>query len=77
MPKKILTGIVVSAKMNKTIIISVELPRRHPIYGKEIKNTRRFKAHTEDQIKEGTTVTIEECRPLSKEVTWKVIKVKE
>ena len=76
MPKKILTGTVVSSKMNKTIIISVELPKRHPIYGKEIKNTRRFKAHTEDMIKEGSVVTIEECRPLSKEVTWKVIEVK-
>jgi small subunit ribosomal protein S17 len=76
MPKKILQGTVVSAKMNKTVIISVELPKRHPIYGKEIKNTRRFKAHTEDQIKEGSIVTIEECRPVSKEVTWKVIEVK-
>jgi len=77
MPKKILQGLVVSAKMNKTVIVAVELPKRHPIYGKEIKNTRRFKAHTEDQIKEGSKVIIEECRPISKEVTWKVVEVKE
>ena len=77
MPKKILQGTVVSAKMNKTVVVAVELPKRHPIYGKEIKNTKRFKAHTEDLIKEGSKVTIEECRPISKEVTWKVTEVKE
>ena len=74
MPKKTLQGKVVSAKMNKTVVVSVELPKRHPVYGKEIKNTRRFKARTETELKEGDFVVIEECNPFSKEVTWKVIK---
>jgi small subunit ribosomal protein S17 len=70
MSKRTLTGTVVSAKMQKTVVVSVELPKKHPIYGKTVKNTRRFKARAEEPLKEGDTVTIEESRPLSKEVTW-------
>ena len=73
MPKKILKGIVVSTKMDKTVVVAVELPKKHPIYGKEVKNTRRFKARTEKELNDGAIVTIEECKPFSKEVTWKVI----
>jgi len=68
--KKILKGKVVSAKMQKTVVVAVELPKKHPIYGKMVKNTRRFKARIDNPIKEGDEVVIEECRPLSKEVTW-------
>ncbi len=73
MPKKILLGKVVSTKMEKTVVVAVELPKRHPIYGKEIKNTRRFKARTENALVDGDMVRIEECSPFSKEVTWQVI----
>ncbi len=73
MPKKVLTGKIVSAKMIKTVVVAVELPKKHPIYGKEIKNTRKFKAHTEKELKEGMVVTIEECKPFSREVTWRVL----
>ena len=77
MPKRQLTGKVVSTKMQKTVVVVVEMTRRHPIYGKLIANTRRFKARDEIGVTEGATVRIEESKPYSKEVTWKVIEVLE
>jgi small subunit ribosomal protein S17 len=77
MSKKTLTGTVVSTKMVKTVVVSVELPKKHPIYGKTVKNTRRFKARAEEPIEalqEGDTVVIEESRPFSKDVSWIVTK---
>jgi small subunit ribosomal protein S17 len=73
MSKKTLKGKVVSNKMEKTAVISVELPRLHPLYGKMMKNTKRFKARAEDKVEIDDEVIIEECRPFSKEVTWKII----
>ncbi len=74
MPKKVFTGKVVSTKMDKTVVVAVEMPKRHPIYAKAIKNTKRFKAHVEDlDLKSGDVVRIEECKPFSKEVTWNVV----
>jgi small subunit ribosomal protein S17 len=73
MPKKVLTGKVVSNKMTKTVVVAVEMPKRHPLYGKVIKNTRRFKAHAENPLNEGDLVVIEECKPYGKEVTWRVV----
>ena len=58
--------------MQKTVVVAVEMPKRHPIYGKLIKNTRKFKAHNETEAKLHDTVIIEETRPISKEVTWVV-----
>ena len=72
MSKKTLTGKIVSDKMQKTVVVAVEVLKRHPIYGKSIRNTRKFKARNETGAKVGDTVTIEECKPISKEVVWKV-----
>ena len=72
MSKKTLTGKIVSDKMQKTIVVAVEMLKRHPIYGKSIRNTRRFKAQNDAGAKLNDIVTIEECKPISKEVVWKV-----
>lgn len=70
MPKKMFKGIIVSDKMKKTVVVAVEMPKKHPLYNKEIKNTRKFKARNEIEAKTGDTVYIEESRPFSKEVSW-------
>ena len=75
MPRKILTGKVVSTKMQKTVVVAVEMTKRHPIYRKLVKNTRRFKVRDEIGVNEGDIVKIEESRPYSKEVTWIVLEV--
>ncbi|EKD96135.1 MAG: 30S ribosomal protein S17 [uncultured bacterium] len=75
MPKRMFTGKVVSEKMKKTVVVSVEIPKRHPKYGKSIKNTKRFKARNEKSAKLGDVVLIMESRPYAKEVTWEVIEV--
>ncbi len=75
MPKKQLTGKVVSNKMQKTIVVEVERLKEHPKYKKRYKVRKRYKAHTEiGEYKVGDRVIIEECRPISKEKKWKVIK---
>lgn len=75
MPKKQLIGTVVSDKMEKTVVIEVETRKRHPVYHKVIKRGKKFKAHNEIGAKTGEVVVIEETRPLSKDKTWKVVKV--
>ncbi len=75
MTKKILLGHVVSDKMQKTVVVSVEIPKKHPIYKKSIKNTKRFKARNEMNAKLGDSVKIQESRPYSKETTWEVFEV--
>lgn len=77
MPKRTLTGKVVSTKMQKTVVVAVEVVRKHPMYGKVVADTRRFKARDEIKVSEGDIVRIEECRPYSKEVAWKVVEVVE
>jgi small subunit ribosomal protein S17 len=73
-----LTGRVVSDKMNKTVTVLVERRVTHPLYGKVITRSKKYHAHDEtDAIQQGDLVTIEECRPLSKTKTWKVIQVVE
>ncbi len=74
MPKKILTGTVVSNKMNKTVVVAVDISKKHPVYGKNVRNTKRFKVHVDEKFKLGAIVTIEESRPFSKEVNWVVVK---
>ena len=74
MAKKI-KGKVISNKMQKTVVVSVEKRVRHPMYEKVMRKTRRFKARDEIGAKMGDTVVIEECRPLSKEVSFKVIEI--
>ncbi len=74
MPKRILEGDVVSDKMDKTITVLVERRYKHPVYKKYIKRTDKYAAHDEgNAFKIGDRVQIEECRPISKRKTWKVI----
>ena len=64
-------GRVVSDKMDKTIVVAVEYSRRHPLYGKRMKRTSKFKAHDEaNECRIGDVVRIEESRPLSKDKRW-------
>ena len=71
MPKKILTGKVVSNKMDKTIVIAIENRTSHPKYKKTIIKTKKFKAHDENnQCKVGDLVEVEEHRPISKTKRW-------
>ncbi|NTV94274.1 MAG: 30S ribosomal protein S17 [Thiobacillus sp.] len=73
-----LTGKVVSDKMNKTVTVLVERRAKHPLYGKVIRLSKKYHAHDEDNAcNEGDTVIIEECRPLSKTKSWKVVRVVE
>ena len=76
MPKKQLTGTVVSDKMEKTVVVEVETRKRHPVYHKVTKRGKKFKAHNETGAKAGDVVVIEETRPLSKDKNWKVIEVR-
>ena len=74
MPKRILQGVVVSDKMNKTIVVQVERRVMHPIYKKFIRRSKRYHAHDESNaIKVGQTVRIIESRPLSKTKRWVVL----
>lgn len=74
MPKRVLRGVVVSDKMDKTIVVRVERRVPHPVYKKIIRRTRKFTAHDPDNAcKAGDMVRIRECRPLSKSKRWEVI----
>ena len=66
-------GRVVSDKMEKTIVVAVETKVRHPLYGKIMNRTTKFKAHDENnECKFGDTVLIESSRPISKQKSWKL-----
>ncbi len=67
------TGVVVSAKMQKTVVVKTTEYHRHFKYAKDVPFSKKFHAHTEEAIAEGTTVTIEETAPRSKTVCWKVV----
>lgn len=70
------TGVVVSDKMDKTVVVAVETRRPHPLYRRVIRRTTKFKAHDEaNHCKLGDTVRIEETRPLSKEKRWRVVEI--
>jgi len=71
---KILTGTVLSTKMQKTVVVKVERKFRHPLYEKVITSHKKYKAHNEDfDLKEGDLVKIVETRPISKDKHFKVI----
>ena len=73
---KIFTGVVVSTKMQKTVVVNVERKFRHPLYKKVVKKNKKFKAHNEKfDIKEGDIVRIKETRPISKTKHFEVIEV--
>jgi len=74
MPKRVLQGVVVSDKMDKTIVVEVERRIMHPIYKKFVRRTKKYAAHDEANAhKVGETVRIRECRPISKRKRWEVI----
>lgn len=71
-------GKVVSDKMDKTIVVAVEERVAHPLYGKTVRRTKRFKAHDErNEAKVGDVVRIMETRPLSKEKRWRLVEIVE
>jgi small subunit ribosomal protein S17 len=72
-PRRTKTGRVTSNKMNKTVVVAVELVTRHRLYGRTLRRTRNFKAHDEaDRCQIGDTVIIAESRPISKDKHWVV-----
>ncbi len=75
MSKKMFKGKVVSDKMQKTVVVAVEVPKRHSVYGKLVRNTRKFKARDELGVKVGDVVKIEEHSPFSKSVCWQVVEI--
>ena len=74
--RKVRIGKVVSDKMNKTVVVTVDTPRHHPLYKKTIRRVVKYYAHDENKIsKLGDTVKLEETRPLSKLKRWRVVEV--
>ena len=74
MPKRVLTGTVVSDKTDKTVVVRVERRVKHPLYGKIIRRSKKYHAHDEgNEFKAGEIVRIEETRPISKLKTWTVL----
>jgi small subunit ribosomal protein S17 len=74
MPKRVMQGVVVSDKQDKTITVLVERRVMHPLYKKYVKKSKKYAAHDEaNSYKEGDNVSIRECRPLSKNKRWEVL----
>jgi small subunit ribosomal protein S17 len=74
MPKRVLTGTVVSDKAEKTVVVRVERRVKHPLYGKIIRLSKKYHAHdAANEFHVGEIVRIEECAPVSKLKTWKVV----
>ena len=72
--KKTMTGVVVSNKMDKTVVIKVERKFSHPVFKKVVKTTKKYKVHDEkNECLEGDLVRIQETRPLSKEKRWRLL----
>ena len=74
MHKRTYTGQVKSTKMTSTVVVAVEVPKKHKIYGKAIKMTKRFLVHDTFKVTAGDIVQIEESRPYSKSVSWIIVK---
>lgn len=76
--RKVRIGKVVSDKMDKTIVVAVERSMRHPLYGKTIRKTKKYKVHDEgNECRIGDKVKIMETRPLSKEKRWRLVEILE
>jgi small subunit ribosomal protein S17 len=74
--RKTRVGQVVSDKMQKTVVVSIERRVEHPVYGKMVRRTKKLKAHDEqNEAKTGDTVRIMETRPLSKDKRWRVVEI--
>lgn len=73
MPRRVITGVVVSDKMQKSIVVEVVRQKQHALYKKVIRVRKKYIAHDpEDSAKEGDTVKIVECRPISKRKSWEL-----
>lgn len=76
--RKVLTGRIVSDKMDKTVVVAVESLVRHPLYQRTIRRTKKFKAHDEENsCRIGDKVKMMETRPLSKEKRWRITEILE
>ena len=76
--RKVYRGTVVSDKMDKTITVMVETKKTHPLYGKRVKYSKKFKAHDENnECNIGDTVKVMETRPLSKDKRWRLVEIVE
>ena len=74
MPRRVLEGVVISTKMNKTLTVEVKRSYMHPLYKKVLKASKKYHAHNENtDIKVGDIVKIRETRPIAKTVTWEVL----
>ncbi|OYV48447.1 MAG: 30S ribosomal protein S17 [Burkholderiales bacterium 21-58-4] len=74
--QRVLIGKVVSNKMNKTVVVQVERRVKHPVYGKIVMHSNKYKAHDEtNQYNEGDTVEISEGRPISRDKSWTVVRL--
>lgn len=74
--RKTRLGRVISDKMDKTVVVAVDSPRRHPLYHKTMQRIVKYKAHDEkNECREGDTVRIEETRPLSRDKRWRVAEI--
>ncbi|HIF60819.1 MAG TPA: 30S ribosomal protein S17 [Rhodospirillales bacterium] len=74
MPKRIMKGVVVSDKMDKSVVVNVERRTQHPLYKKFIRRSKKYVAHDENNAcKEGDVVQIQECRPISKRKNWEIL----
>lgn len=75
MPKRVMQGIVVSDKNDKTIVVKVERRFTHPLLKKTVRRSRKFHVHDEEnRFREGDIVRIQECAPISKNKRWRVLK---
>ena len=76
--RKTRTGVVISDKMDKTIVVAIRTKVRHPLYGKMVNRTRKFKAHDENnECGIGDTVRIMETRPISRDKHWRMVEIVE
>jgi small subunit ribosomal protein S17 len=76
--RKVRVGLVVSDKMQKTVVVQIDRRVPHPVYGKMVTRSKKFKAHDEENsAKVGDTVRIMETRPLSKDKRWRVVEIVE
>ena len=76
--RKRLTGVVTSDKMDKTVVVSVSMTRRHPLYGKVVRLVKKYKAHDEaNECKIGDQVLIIESKPISRHKRWTVVSILE
>lgn len=74
MPRRVMHGLVVSDRMDKTVVVSVERRVMHPLYKKIVRRSKKYLAHDEaNAVKIGDRVRIRECRPLSKRKCWEVM----